>query len=164
VALTFPPAEEPIRYAIQGADRWHLLHNLNEAARPSRRQNESQLTRITTTWIDAATLRDGRDARGGAVAVIDETRQLRWYLGLGLAFLAIAPLLMFTLLAFGQNAPRGSAIPLIVGGPVSLAGFALVVRSMLATDRDVSARYLKIGAVVVLIGDVLLYGIHTLAT
>jgi hypothetical protein len=97
------------------------------------------------------------------VGEIDETRQLRWYLGLGLAFLAVAPLLMMTLLAFDSEAPDGAAVPVFVGGPVNLVGLALVLRSMFASDRVVSARFLKLGAVVVLVGDVLLYGVRALA-
>ncbi|WP_127504017.1 hypothetical protein [Actinoplanes solisilvae] len=95
--------------------------------------------------------------------MIDETRQLRWYLGLGLAFLAAAPLFMMTLLAYDAEAPDGAKVPVFVAGPVNLVGFALVLRSMLASDREVSARFLKLGAVVVLAGDVLLYSVRALA-
>jgi hypothetical protein len=98
------------------------------------------------------------------VAVIDETRQLRWYLGLGLAFLAVAPLFMMTLLATDSEAPDGAALPIFVGGPINLVGLALVLRSMFASDPAVSARFLKIGAVVVLTGLMLLYGVRALAT
>jgi hypothetical protein len=109
----------------------------------------------------------GNSVRSGGkevVAAIDETRQLRWYLGLGLAFLAVAPLMMMTLLATDSAAPDGAAVPLFVGGPINLVGLALVLRSMFASDPAVSARFLKIGAAVVLAGDVLLYGVRALVT
>lgn len=96
------------------------------------------------------------------MAVIDETRQLRWYLGLGLAFLAVAPLLMMSLVATDSSAPDGAAVPLFVGGPINLIGLALVLKSMSSKDPAVSARFLKIGAAVVVIGVVLLYSVRAL--
>lgn len=96
--------------------------------------------------------------------MIDETRQLRWYLGLGLAFLALAPLLMMTLLATDEAAPDGAATPLFIGGPVNLVGLVFVVRSMLASKPDVSARLLKIGAAVVIVGTALLFSVRALTT
>lgn len=96
--------------------------------------------------------------------MIDETRQLRWYTGLGLVFLAVAPLLMMTLLATDEAAPDGAAIPLLVAGPVNLVGLVFVVRSMLATGPEVSARHLKIGATIVIVGTVLLFGVRALTT
>jgi hypothetical protein len=96
--------------------------------------------------------------------VIDETRQLRWYLGLGLAFLAAAPLLMMTLLATDEAAPDGAVTPLLVAGPVSLLGLVFVVRSMVTGPADASARLLKIGAAVVIAGTVLLFGVRALTT
>ena len=65
--------------------------------------------------------------------MIDETRQLRWYLGLGLVFLAVAPLLMMTLVASDEAAPDGASTPLFVAGPVNVVGLVFVVRSMLAS-------------------------------
>jgi hypothetical protein len=96
--------------------------------------------------------------------VIDETRQLRWYLGLGLVFLAVAPLLMTMLLATDEAAPDGSATPLLIAGPVNLVGLVFVVRSMLAKSAEASARLLKIGAAIVIVGIVLLFGIRALTT
>jgi hypothetical protein len=96
--------------------------------------------------------------------VIDETRQLRWYLGLGLVFLALAPLLMMTLLATDEAAPDGSATPLFIGGPVSIAGVVFVVRSMVAGSPEASARLLKIGATIVILGTVLVFGVRALTT
>ncbi|WP_213013689.1 hypothetical protein [Paractinoplanes toevensis] len=81
-----------------------------------------------------------------------------------MAFLAVAPLLMMTLLATQPDAPDGAAVPVFIAGPVNLVGLGLVLRSMFAADREVSARFLKIGAIVVLVGDLLLYGIRALAT
>lgn len=96
--------------------------------------------------------------------MIDETRQLRWYLGLGLVFLAIAPLLMMTLVATDEAAPDGAAIPLFIGVPVNLVGLVFVVRSMLAGNAEASARFLKIGAAIVIVGTALLFGVRALTT
>ncbi|MEU7908595.1 hypothetical protein [Actinoplanes sp. NPDC049118] len=96
--------------------------------------------------------------------MIDETRQLRWYLGLGLVFLAVAPLLMMTLVATDEAAPDGAATPLLIAGPVNLVGLVFVVRSMLAGKPEVSARFLKIGAVIVTVGTALLFGVRALTT
>ncbi len=96
--------------------------------------------------------------------MIDETRQLRWYLGLGLVFLAVAPLLMMTLLATDEAAPAGAAIPLFIAGPINLVGLVFVVRSMLAGQPETSARLLKIGAVIVIVGTALLFGVRAITT
>lgn len=94
--------------------------------------------------------------------MIDETRQLRWYLGLGLVFLAVAPLLLVTLLATDEAAPDGAAVPLLIAGPVTAGGLVFVVRSMLAGPAETSARLLKIGAAVVIVGTTLLFGVRAL--
>lgn len=96
--------------------------------------------------------------------MIDETRQLRWYLGLGLVFLAVAPLLMMTLVASDEAAPDGASTPLFVAGPVNVVGLVFVVRSMLASRAEVSTRLLKIGAGIVIVGTTLLFGIRELTT
>lgn len=96
--------------------------------------------------------------------MIDETRQLRWYVGLGLVFLAAAPLLMMALLATDEAAPDGAATPLFIGGPVNLVGLVFVVRSMLAGKPEVSARLLTIGAGMVIAGTALLFGVRALTT
>jgi hypothetical protein len=96
--------------------------------------------------------------------VIDETRQLRWYVGLGLAFLAVAPLLMLTLVATDEAAPDGATTPLLIAGPVNVVGLVYVVRSMLAAQPAVSARLLRIGAAIVIVGTALLFGIRALST
>lgn len=102
--------------------------------------------------------------RPGARRVIDETRQLRWYLGLGLVFLAAAPLLTMTLLATDEAAPARAATALWVAAPVNLVGLAFVVRGMLADRPDASARLLKIGAAIVIVGTALLFGVRALTT
>ena len=96
--------------------------------------------------------------------MIDETRQLRWYLGLGLVFLAVAPLLMMTLVAGDEAAPDGATTPLFVAGPVNVVGLVFVVRGMLASRAEVSARLLKIGAGIVVVGTALLFGVRELTT
>ncbi len=96
--------------------------------------------------------------------MIDETRQLRWYLGLGLVFLAVAPLLMMTLLATDEAAPDGAVTPLLIAGPVNFVGLVYVVRSMLAGQPELSARLLKVGAVIVIVGTALLFGVRAITT
>jgi hypothetical protein len=96
--------------------------------------------------------------------VIDETRQLRWYLGLGLVFLAVAPLVMMTLLATDEAAPDGATTPLLIAGPITFVGLVYVVRSMIAKPAELSARLLKIGAAVVIVGTALLFGVRALTT
>ncbi|WP_305788403.1 hypothetical protein [Symbioplanes lichenis] len=87
---------------------------------------------------------------------MDATRQLRWYLGLGLLVLAAAPILMSALAASDPAAPAGALLPVLIGGPVSLAGAYFVVRSMLvAAEPERSARLLTIGAVIVIAGAAL---------
>jgi len=96
--------------------------------------------------------------------MIDATRQLRWYAGLALLVAALAPLLMVTLLATDPDAPGGAVVPVFVGGPVNVAGLVFVVRGMLSTDPEVSARLLKIGAAVIAAGDVLLFVVRAFIT
>ena len=95
--------------------------------------------------------------------MIDATKQLRWYVGLALVFAALAPLLMMVLLATDAAAPDGAIVPPVAGGPICVAGAAIVIRSMVTSDPERSARFLKIGAAVVLLGDVVLYGVRALA-
>ncbi|AGZ40075.1 hypothetical protein [Actinoplanes friuliensis] len=90
--------------------------------------------------------------------MIDETRQLRWYLGLGLVFVALAPLLMVTLLV----TDGGTAVPLFIAGPVNVVGVVFVVRSMVAGQRERSVRLLAIGSMIVIAGTALLFGMRAL--
>ena len=87
-----------------------------------------------------------------------------WYSGFGLVFLAVAPLLMMTLLATDEAAPDGAAVPLLIADPITVVGLVFVVRSMLAGRAEVSARLLKIGAAVVIVGTVLPFGVRALMT
>lgn len=94
--------------------------------------------------------------------MIDATRQLRWYLGLGLLFLAVAPPFMFSLVAADPQAPGSDAIPVFIAAPVNLIGAVFVVRSMMTSDPAASARSLKIGAIIVLVGDLVLFAVRAL--
>ncbi|GGL19937.1 hypothetical protein GCM10012284_63130 [Mangrovihabitans endophyticus] len=89
--------------------------------------------------------------------MIDATRQLRWYLGLGLLFVAFAPTFMMALLAAQSSAPPHSLVPVLVAGPINVVGFVIVVRGMVSSDPVLSARALKVGGVVIAVGVVLLY-------
>ena len=88
----------------------------------------------------------------------DPTRSLRFYLGAGLVFLAGAPLLMFTL-AIVKNSPSFSPWPLLAA-PVLVAGIGLAVTGMAVKDPKRSARWLGIAAGLVVLGDVLLFGLR----
>ncbi|SNY58241.1 hypothetical protein [Paractinoplanes atraurantiacus] len=96
--------------------------------------------------------------------MIDATRQLRWYSGLGLLFLAFIPVLSFTLLATDPGAADNELIPVFIGGPVNLAGAAFVIRSMTSREPAASSRMLAIGGALILLGDVLLIGIRAAIT
>ena len=96
--------------------------------------------------------------------MIDATRQLRWYGGLGLIFLAFMPVLGFTLLATDPGAADNELIPVFVGGPVNVAGVVFVIRSMTSRDPASSSRMLAIGGALILLGDVLLVGIRAAIT
>jgi hypothetical protein len=96
--------------------------------------------------------------------MIDATRQLRWYLGLALVFLALAPLLMLSLVASDPEARDGALVPVFVGAPINIVGVVLVVKAMMTDDPIGSAKWLKIGAAVILAGDVLLFSVQALTT
>ncbi len=96
--------------------------------------------------------------------MIDATRQLRWYGGLGLIFLAFMPTLGMTLVATDPGAADNELIPVLIGGPINLLGAAFVVRSMLWKDPATSARMLTIGGGLIVLGNVLVFGIRAAIT
>ena len=96
--------------------------------------------------------------------MIDATRQLRWYGGLGLIFLAFIPVLGMTLVATDPAAGDNELLPVLIGGPINVAGVAFVIRSMLSRDPAVSTRMLVIGGALIVLGDVLLVGIRAAIT
>jgi hypothetical protein len=96
--------------------------------------------------------------------MIDATRQLRWYGGLGLIFLAFLPVLGMTLVATDPGAADNELLPVLIGGPVGVAGVVFVIRSMVSRDPAVSARLLAVGGGLVLLGDVLLFGVRAAIT
>jgi hypothetical protein len=65
--------------------------------------------------------------------------------------------------AADPEASSGDAVPIFVAAPVNLVGAVLVVRRMMTSEPAASAKWLKIGAIIVLAGDVLLFGVRALA-
>jgi hypothetical protein len=96
--------------------------------------------------------------------MIDATRQLRWYGGLGLIFLAVMPVLGMTLVATDPGAADNELLPVLIGGPINVAGVAFVGRSMLTRDPAISSRGLAIGGGLIVLGDVLLLSIRAAIT
>jgi ABC-type phosphate transport system permease subunit len=96
--------------------------------------------------------------------MIDATRQLRWYLGLALVFAAVAPLLMMSLVASDPEAPDAALVPVFVGAPVNVVGVVLALRGMFTDDPIISARWLKTGAAMILVGVVLLFAVRAFTT
>jgi hypothetical protein len=94
--------------------------------------------------------------------MIDDTRQLRWYFGLGLLFFAVTPLLAVALLAADPAAPGRIVLPDLIGGPINVIGAVLVVRGMTATDPVTSTRLLKLGAAIIVAGNILLLVVRVL--
>ncbi|WP_433793795.1 hypothetical protein [Actinoplanes sp. CA-252034] len=93
----------------------------------------------------------------------DPTEQLRWYAGLALIFFAAVPVGGMALVA--SDGDDGDArVPVIVAAPINLAGIVFAVLSMAARDPRVSSRRLAIAGGLVLLGDAVLYGIHSLIT
>jgi hypothetical protein len=96
--------------------------------------------------------------------MIDETRQLRWYGGLGLIFLAVMPILGMALVATDPGAANNELLPVLIGGPINAVGAVLVIRSMLSRDPAASARLLAVGGGLIVVGDVLLFALRAAVT
>lgn len=90
----------------------------------------------------------------------DPTEQMRWYAGLALIFFAAVPVGGMALVA----SDGGLWVPVIVAAPINLAGIVFAVSSMAVRDPRASSRRLAISGGLVLLGDAVLYGIHSLIT
>ena len=95
-------------------------------------------------------------------AADDPLRSLRFSLGLGVTVLGGAPLGMFAVLAAQNGGPDFPASPVWVAAPFVLAGVSAVVRGMVLRDPRRAARALGAGAGLVLVGDLILYGLRAL--
>ncbi|WP_328471635.1 hypothetical protein OHA21_07735 [Actinoplanes sp. NBC_00393] len=87
---------------------------------------------------------------------MDDTRELRWSVGLFLAFLAIVPMLGPALAAAEAEAAR-AWIPVLIAAPVNLAGVLIAAVAMRTRDPVLSTRRLSVAAALVLVGDLALY-------
>ncbi|MFC7527572.1 hypothetical protein [Actinoplanes sp. GCM10030250] len=92
----------------------------------------------------------------------DTTRQLRWFVGLLLVFLAVAPVAGLALVASDPGAADKEWISVFVAAPINLVGVVFAVGGMLAAEPRSSGLRLSIAAVLIVLGDVLLYGIRAL--
>jgi hypothetical protein len=92
---------------------------------------------------------------------VDDTRELRWSVGLFLAFLAIVPMLALALVAAEAEAAR-AWIPVLVAAPVNLAGVFVATVAMRTGDPAHSTRRLSVAAALVLVGDLALYSSRAL--
>lgn len=102
-------------------------------------------------------------ATGGTVSLDDPTEQMRWYAGLALIFFAAVPVGGMALVASDSD-DGGAWVPVIAAAPINLAGIVFAVLSMTARDPRASSRRLAIAGGLVLLGDAVLYGLHSLIT
>ena len=92
----------------------------------------------------------------------DPTRSLRYYGGLAVIILAIAPPLMLSLLVSQDSAPRSVLVLLAVGIPINLAAVYFAVRAMAGKDPDVAGRRAGIGFGLVAVGGLIMIGGNSL--
>jgi hypothetical protein len=97
------------------------------------------------------------------VSLDDPTEQMRWYAGLALIFFAAVPVGGMALVA-SDGDDGGSWVPVIAAAPINLVGLVFTVLSMAARDPRVSSQRLAIAGGLVLLGDAVVHGIHSLGT
>nr|WP_221378926.1 hypothetical protein [Actinoplanes polyasparticus] len=90
----------------------------------------------------------------------DPSGELRRYIGVFLIFCGVAPLLMFSGLASKVGEPDFPALPIFVAAPFIVAGVVVTVLGIAAKDPKRSARRVGIGAVLIVLGDLLIFGIR----
>jgi hypothetical protein len=86
------------------------------------------------------------------------TRSLRWYGGLAVVLLGIAPAVMLSLLVAQGNTPRSVGVVLIAGIPLVLAAAVYAVQGITGADPQLAARRLHLSLALVAGADLLMLG------
>lgn len=90
----------------------------------------------------------------------DPAGELRRYVGIFLVFCGVAPLLMFSGLASKIGKPDFPALPVFVAAPFIVAGVAVTISGIVAKDPKRSAQRVGLGAALIILGDLLIFGIR----
>ena len=90
----------------------------------------------------------------------DPAGELRRYVGIFLIFCGVAPLLMFAGLAGKMGEPDFPALPIFVAAPSIVAGVLVTIRGIAAKDPKRSAQRVGVGAALIILGDLLIFGIR----
>ena len=90
----------------------------------------------------------------------DPAGELRRYIGVFLIFCGVAPLLMFTGLASKIGEPDFPALPVFLAAPFIVAGVVVTVLGIAAKDPKRSAQRVGAGAALILLGDLLIFGLR----
>ena len=90
----------------------------------------------------------------------DPSGELRRYVGVFLIFCGVAPLLMFAGLASKIGEPDFPAFPILLAAPFIVAGVVVTVLGIATRIPRLSAQRVGGGATLILLGDLLLFGIR----
>ncbi|WP_328459411.1 hypothetical protein OHA21_27035 [Actinoplanes sp. NBC_00393] len=90
----------------------------------------------------------------------DASGELRRYTGVFAIFCGIAPLLMFSLLASKPGGPVFPVLPNLIAGPFIILGVVVTTIGIFAQDPTRSAQRVGAGAALIILGDLLIFGVR----
>ncbi|MDI6098591.1 hypothetical protein QLQ12_08255 [Actinoplanes sp. NEAU-A12] len=79
---------------------------------------------------------------------------------MALIFCGFAPLMMFTGLAFKIGEPDFPLVPVLVAAPFIVVGIVVTAMGIFTKDPKGSARRVGAGAALIILGDLLIFGIR----
>ena len=94
------------------------------------------------------------------MSYVDGGGELRRYTGVALIFCGIAPLMMFTGLALKIGEPDFPLAPVLAAAPFILVGIVVTAIGIFIKDPKGSARRVGAGAALIILGDLLIFGLR----
>ncbi|MEU4557455.1 hypothetical protein AB0F72_03650 [Actinoplanes sp. NPDC023936] len=94
------------------------------------------------------------------MSYVDAGGELRRYTGAFLIMCGIAPLLMFSLLASKPGGPAYPILPSVVAGPFIIIGVVVTALGIFTKEPKRSAKRVGVGAGLIILGVILIFGIR----
>lgn len=94
------------------------------------------------------------------MSYVDAGGELRRYTGVFLIMCGVAPLVMFSLLASKPGGPAFPVLPNVVAAPFIVVGVVVTAIGIFTKDPKRSARRVGAGAALIVLGDILIFGLR----
>ncbi|BEL06093.1 hypothetical protein Q0Z83_042840 [Actinoplanes sichuanensis] len=94
------------------------------------------------------------------MSYVDAGGELRRYTGVAVIFFGVGTLMVFTMLAIKIGEPDFPVAPVLAAAPFIIPGIVITAIGVFTKDPKRSFRRVGVGAALILLGDLLIFGLR----